>query len=271
MQKQNFIPYIISAAIFIALEIAALSMLRNSGELQDIWISRIGHGVMKGLWGSSQKITNYFSLAETNDALAEENHELLLRIHQLEDALKENGIHSGPAPRNTRRFRFTNASIIKISTNSQHNYFIIDKGKKDGIVNGSGVITPNGAVGIIDAVSDNYSYVISFQNHNMNITARIGRDGRHGPMSWDGIKSNGAILREIPHHLEIVPGDTIYTSGFSSIFPSDIPLGTIRKASIVNGATYDIKVTLFEDFGALRYVTVVENIGDKELRQLEDR
>ena len=61
MQKQNFIPHIISAAIFIALEIAALSMLRNSGELQDIWISRVGHGVMKGLWGSGQKISNYFS------------------------------------------------------------------------------------------------------------------------------------------------------------------------------------------------------------------
>ena len=105
----------------------------------------------------------------------------------------------------------------------------------------------------------------------MSINARIGKDGRHGPMSWDGRSNNGAILREIPHHLEIVPGDTVYTSGFSSIFPSDIPLGTIKKASIVNGATYDINVTLFEDFGAIRYVTVVENIGDKEIRQLEDR
>lgn len=246
-------------------------MLRNSGELQDIWIARMGHGIMKGLWGSGQKISDYFDLKDANNALAEKNHELLLRIHQLEDALRETGIPSGPAPRSTRRFKFTNASIIKISTNSQHNYFIIDKGRKDGIVNGSGVITSNGAVGIIDAVSENYSYVISFQNHNMNLPARIGRDGRHGPMSWDGLKSNGAILREIPHHLEIVPGDTIYTSGFSSIFPSDIPLGTVRKASIVNGATYDINVTLFEDFGALRYVTVVENIGDREIRQLEDR
>ena len=255
MRNFNLIPYILSAAIFIGLEIAALSMLRNSGELQEIWIARVAHGAMKGVWGSGQKISDYFSLAESNAALAEENHELLLRIQHLEETLREHGNLNEPTPRNTKRFRFTSASIVKISTNLQHNYFIIDKGKNDGI----------------DAVSDNYSYVISFQNHNMNVTARIGKDGRHGPMSWDGIRSNGAILKEIPHHLEIVPGDTIYTSGFSSIFPADIPLGTIRKASIVNGATYDINVTLFEDFGAIRYVTIAENIGDKEIRQLEER
>lgn len=226
---------------------------------------------MMGLWGTSQKVSDYFSLAEANTALAEENFELQMRIRQLEEATKEYGIPEGPAPRNTRTFKFTNATIIKISSNTQHNYFIINKGEKDGITEGSGVITQNGAIGIIDAVSESYSYAISFQNYNMNINARIGRDGRHGPMSWNGRSSNGAILREIPHHLEITPGDTVYSSGFSSIFPPDIPLGTIVKASIVNGATYDIDINLFEDFGALRYVTIVENIGDKQISDLENR
>ena len=62
----------------------------------------------------------------------------------------------------------------------------------------------------------------------------------------------------------------MYTSGYSSIFPPDIPLGTAGEAKIVNGATYDIEVTLFEDFGALRYVTIVENIGKEEIEKLED-
>ena len=79
------------------------------------------------------------------------------------------------------------------------------------------------------------------------------------------------MLREIPHHLEITPGDTIYTSGFSSIFPADIPLGTVREAEIVNGATYDIKVDLFEDFGALRHVCIVENVGQEEMNTLEKK
>ena len=64
-------------------------------------------------------------------------------------------------------------------------------------------------------------------------------------------------------------GDTVFTSGYSSIFPPDIPLGTAGEAKIVNGATYDIEINLFEDFGALRYVTIVENIGKEEIEELE--
>lgn len=89
-------------------------------------------------------------------------------------------------------------------------------------------------------------------------------------MCWDGIHSDGAILKEIPHHVEFEKGDTVYTSGFSSIFPPDIPLGTTGESRIVNGATYEIDIKLFEDFGALRYVTIVENMSKDELKDLED-
>ena len=43
------------------------------------------------------------------------------------------------------------------------------------------------------------------------------------------------------------------------------------EAEIVNGATYDIQIELFEDFGALRYVSIVENIGKEEINTLEKR
>ena len=39
----------------------------------------------------------------------------------------------------------------------------------------------------------------------------------------------------------------------------------------MNGATYEIRIRLFEDFGALRYVTIVENMGKEEIKELEER
>ena len=69
--------------------------------------------------------------------------------------------------------------------------------------------------------------------------------------------------------MEFAPGDTVFTSGFSSIFPAGIPLGTIVDSKIVNGATYDIKVSLFEDFSSVRYITIVENTGREEIEELE--
>ena len=272
MRKSSIIPFLINAAIFIIMEIAALNMLRNNNELQDIWISKGSHAFMGTIWGSTQKISDYFSLAKVNDQLAKENFELRVRLAQYEDRdTEDREVSCFTAKGIAGNYRYISAEIVKISTGSGHNYFIIDKGTEDGILEGSGVITGNGAVGIIDAVGSNFSYARSFQNFDMSISARLGKEGSAGPMSWSGKGGSKALLKEIPHHVQFNPGDTVYTSGYSSIFPPDIPLGTVGNATIVNGATYEIEVTLFEDFGALRYVTVVENTGQSEIISLEKR
>ena len=270
MRKGNIIKNVITAAIFIALEIAALAMLNHNGMLQRMWFSEAAQGFMGSIWGSTQKVKDYFHLRSANDSLALENHALRVKVAQMEEAMAAAGAAMPElAEGKTGRYSNIPANIMKISNNSQHNYMIIGKGAADGVVEGSGVITGRGAVGIIDAVSENFSYARSFKNHEMSISARLGRNGAVGPLSWDGRSSTGAILKEIPHHVEFHPGDTVYTSGYSSIFPADIPLGTAGKAKIVNGATYEINVTLFEDFAALRHVTIVENLGREEMKTLE--
>ena len=271
MHKGKIINHLINAAIFIFLEVAALNMLRNNSVLQDNWFSNTGHAFMESIWGISHDIKSYFSLREINDALAIENQELRSKLMAIE-GIMSGSIHdsSVAADGPGRNYRFTPASIEKISNNSQHNYIIIGKGANQGVVKGSGIITGKGAVGIIDAVSENFSYARSFKNHGMNVSARLGKTGAAGPLSWDGIHSNKAILKEIPHHMTFSPGDTVYTSGYSSIFPPDIPLGVIGGAKIVNGSTYEIDVTLFEDYSALRYVTIVEHTGKNEIISLEE-
>ena len=270
MRKGNFIPHVITAAIFIALEVAALAMLNNNGTLQRMWFSEAAQSFMGSVWGSTQKVKDYFHLSSANDSLALENHALRVRVEQLEEDLAASAVQMPVFSKGrTGHYSYIPANIMKISNNTQHNYMIIGKGAADGVTEGAGVITGKGAVGIIDAVSEHFSYARSFKNHEMHISARLGRGGAVGPLSWNGRSSSGAILKEIPHHVEFHPGDTVYTSGYSSIFPADIPLGTAGKARIVNGATYEIDVTLFEDFASLRHVTIVENLGRDEMKRLE--
>ena len=245
-------------------------MLSHNASLQRTWMSEGIHRMMGNVWGFTQKIGDYFSLKAMNDRLAQENFELRLRLAKAEEALTAELKAEIPSGNTAGEYIYIPATIVKISGNTQHNYMILGKGYAQGITEGAGVITGKGAVGIIDAVSENYSYARSFKNHEMSISARLGKEGSVGPLSWDGRSGNNAILREIPHHVEFAPGDTVYTSGYSSIFPPDIPLGTTGAAKIVNGATYEIEVALFEDFGAVRYVTVVENKGHEEMKGLED-
>ena len=270
MRKGKFIYYISTAAIFIILELAALTMLYNNGPLQRTWFGNAGQGFSGWVWGFTQQINDYFSLKEINDSLANDNARLTIMLAGKADSLTRESLAAMlPADNAAGSFRYTPAVIRKISNNTQHNYMILDKGSSDGVKEGNGVITAKGAVGIIEAVSENYSYALSFKNHQMSISARLRKDGPVGTMNWDGKSQNKALLKEIPHHIDLADGDTVYTSGYSSMFPADIPLGTTGASKIVNGATYEIEISLFEDMSSLRYAIIVDNLDDDEIETLE--
>ena len=272
MQRRRTITgTLINTAVFILLEIAALGMLRHGDSLQDLFISRAAHGFLGYFWGVSENISDYASLRTENRHLAEE----ILRLTETITRLEEEA--AAAAARDSAdyttawrgKYEFIPAEVIKNSVNKQHNYLIIGKGSDDGVRPQTGIITSRGVIGIVDAVSRHYSYAISFLNSDSSISARIGKDGSAGPMAWDGKGSGNALLREIPLQVKFEEGDTVYTSGFSTIFPPDIPIGRITGSRIVNGATFEIKVSLFQDFSSVRHVCLVRNRDLDEIMSLE--
>ena len=270
-RERKIFPLIVNAAIFILLEIAALNMLRHNSELQSLWLSRISHTFMAKVWGGSDRLRHYFSLNKENERLAQENAILNQQLKEYRD--REDQSYSDSLTAELKAYGdyvYAPATIVKISRNKQHNYFIINKGSEDGIRPQSGIITNSGVVGIIDAVDKHYSYGLSFMNSDISVSSRIGKEGAVGPLSWDGVSVDKAVLKEIPLQYKYSPGDTVWTSGYSAIFPPDIPLGVTGGSKIVNGAVNEIEVHLFENFTALRFVTVVENIGRDELISLEN-
>lgn len=270
-QKRTITGFLLNTAVFILLEIAALGMLRHGNALQDLFIARVAHGFLGRVWGLTEAVSDYASLRKHNEQLAGE----ILRLTEIITCLEsEVAISAGrdssafvSAWRD--RYEFIPAEVVKNSINKQHNYLIIGKGSDDGVKPQTGIITSNGVIGIVDAVSKHYSYAISFLNSDSSISARIGKDGAAGPMAWNGKGTGTALLREIPLQMRFEEGDTVYTSGFSSIFPPDIPLGRIAGSKIVNGATFEIEVKLFQDFSAVRHVCLVRNLELDEILSLE--
>ena len=270
-RERKIFPMVITAAIFILLEIAALNMLRHNSEVQNLWLARISHSFMAKAWGSSENFRHYLSLNKENERLAAENAVLNQQLKEYRD--RDDQTYSEYLSSEFKAygdFIFAPATIVKMSRNKQHNYFIINKGSEEGVRPQSGIITGKGVVGIIDAVDSHYSYGMSFMNTGISVSSRIGREGAVGPLSWDGVSVDKALLKEIPLHFKYSPGDTVWTSGYSAIFPADIPLGIAGGSRVVNGAVNEIEVHLFENFTALRFVTVVENIGRDEIINLEN-
>lgn len=258
-----------NAVILIALEVTALVLLVNNGKMQQIWMMRVSHGFAAKTWGVSQDISNYFSLKKQNDELASENHRLEALVRDYRQTLERSDKSLEPVLADDG-FLYTPAKVIKSGTNSQHNYLILDKGRNDGISENSGIITSKGVIGIVDAVSDHYSYAISFLNTEVSISSRLGESGTVGPLSWDGMNPDGALLKEISLQYKFAPGDTVYTSGYSVLFPPDIPLGTAGEARIINGATNEIKIKLFQNHSAVKYVTIVRNTRAAEIQEIEE-
>ena len=260
--------------LFIAIEAICIAMAANNGIVQQYKIVEAIREVESVFWEAGSNIKAYSQLKSINADLANHNTSLLeenIRLKrelaavkgaQLADSLINSGLLADTS------YKYDWAKVIKNSINTHHNYIVIDKGRKDGVCEDMGVITPNGVVGIIRAVGENHAFVFSFLNHKQQISAKLSNNTAFGPLAWDGDNIGYASLSEIPQHVAVAPGDTVYTSGYSSFFPADIPIGIAESSKIVNGMHRNVKVKLLQDFRLLDYVIVVKNNYFNEIESL---
>lgn len=256
---------IINAAVFIFLEVASFCMLAAGDSVQNVWIGRGFTNIKAAVWGRIDGIGRYFSLNRENQRLAEENRVLMSAL-----AKGKTCNHSSPAFVSHGNYSFRNADVVTMTTGSQHNYLIMDKGLADGVEVDDGVVTSQGVIGVIAGVSEHFSYAISYANSEMAISAKIGAKESIGSLKWSGYRSDESILSGIPIHTDVEIGDTVWTSGFSSIFPAGIPLGTVKGKTIESGSTAEFTLHLLEDFRNVHHVFIVKNLDRKEIKDLEN-
>ena len=249
--------------LFILLEAACIYMIGHNGIAQQYRLLGTIRQIQGFFWEKQSALQEYSSLKKENERLALENTRLMQDLYIYKELAGEKDLEGTGYP-----FSFITAKVIKNTVNTTHNYIIIDKGSKDGVEVDMGVITPNGVIGITRGVSENYSYVLSFLNSNQQVSARIGRDGAFGPLSWNPARHGMALLGEIPQHVQMNLQDTVYTSGFSSFYPPDIPIGTVQGSKTVNGVHLSIDVKLLQEFRQLKYVMVVKNNNREEKEKL---
>lgn len=268
--KTSVKPILVSILTFIILEGAALWMMSGSSYFQRARLNEAYIQVEKKFLNTNSNISYYLTLNRANAVLAEENSQLrntLSKYQALLDTLSRKDSISIPVP-DSSLFTYIQARVIGNSTNKSHNYIIINKGRKAGVKEDMGVISANGVVGVVNAVSDNYAHIISLLNIKQSVSARIANSGAFGPLIWNGVSTTHAVLTEIPQHIKFHMGDSVVTSGFSAIFPPEIPLGKIVGSKIVLGTHHEIRVKLFQDFKTLKFVNVVVNNNRSEIDSL---
>lgn len=256
--------------LFIVLQITCFHLIVNYNNGQrEIFINSTNL-LTRSLNSRVDRIENYLKLGEVNDSLQTQNAALLKQLINANVNLQLSAIDSITA--DSAQYQVIPVEICNATFFLKNNSLTLCAGSNDGIEKDMGIISKQGIVGIVKKTSPNRSLVLSLLNTQTNISCAIKRNHAHGSLVWSGEEPNVMDLTEIPKHLSIEVGDTVITSGYSTIFPRGIEVGKVENFSLADGSnTYRIKVRLFNDPSTVDIVYAIKNNLAEEQKNLEQQ
>ncbi len=159
-------------------------------------------------------------------------------------------------------YNYVNATVVNRNIGYWYNTLNIDKGSKNGIVEGDAVITSSGLIGKIISVS-NFSSTVKLLTTNEisnKISVKVGLDGKYqyGLLIGYDRELNIYKVEGVTDSNSVKEGDIVTTTGLTDYFPSGLIIGKVSK--IVKDE-YDlnsiVEVTPSVNFENISIVTVL--------------
>ncbi len=258
IRYKNFLLYILLMIIAFAFTVQSHSYHQSRFFNSSNWLTG-------GIYGTFYGINTYFDLDDENERLLKENQRLrsLLFNQDTSPNIKLDSTNL--------KYTIVTGQVIKNSYAENRNYITINRGEKDSVKQDMGVITDLGILGIVENTSRNFATIQSILNTKSNINAKLKNTDHFGSLIWDAKTYNVVQLIDIPRLVPLHIGDTIVTGAMSSIFPENIPIGTIKKYDLdTSKSFYRIDVSLFNDMTNIKNVYIINNLNRKEILELEE-
>jgi rod shape-determining protein MreC len=128
--------------------------------------------VTSEFYAHADELKGYLSLRQVNDQLARENAELRnqLRSSKYADSVAKHVVNDTIYK---QQYEYIEAKVINNSVNKRNNYLTINRGSKDGIGKGMGVITGAGIVGKVVLVGEHVSIVQSLLHKDSRFSVML--------------------------------------------------------------------------------------------------
>jgi rod shape-determining protein MreC len=255
--------------LFIIFEVSALLIYIKYNSFQKATFINSSTSVTGNLYARISEFKSYLSLKDNNDSLARENARLR---NQLKSSLYADTLNKHKVSDTVykQQYEYIVARVINNSTNRANNYLTINKGSKQGITKGIGVICNSGLVGKVVFVSDHFSVIQSLLHKDSQFSAMLATNKEIGSIQWsDEFNPHKGLLRDVSNNAVPKVGEKVVTSGYS-LFPVGIPIGTISSLKTKGGGVaLNMDVALAVDFTKLQYVYVIVNKFAAEQTGLE--
>jgi rod shape-determining protein MreC len=264
----NFVLLFKEYAVFSLLLVVSLVLMALNDNTQ----IRHVRGVATVAFGIAQNqlafVPRYFSLRRENDLLRRTNVDLADEASQLREAKLENDrLRRLLGFKETSRYPLMAAKVVGKNLTLLRNTLTLNAGKLDGVMPRMPVVGDGGLVGVVSNVSDHYSVVRILYNADFRASAKNQRARVDGILAWDG---DDLLLTNVAKNLDVVVGDTLVTSDYSSTYPPNIRIGTVSGVADQQGSLFKrVLVLPGVDFVKLEEVFIVSFVPDSERLDLE--
>ncbi len=270
-----FIRQFFNFFLFLVLMGFSLGILINYNKTYNAVFSNIANETTGSVGAQYNKVEYYFRLKKTNEELVAENAALrgLLKSSSenpdTSSVIKIDSLLKDTLGR-VRKFQFFPAKVVNNDVSDQNNYITLYRGSKQGVTTDMGVIGPQGIVGKVILVSNNYCRVMSVLNRNSKVSAMTKKGFYTGLADWDGKDPRYITLHNIPKSAKVKIGDSVLTSNLSGSYPPGIMVGTVTsiQGDPASGF-FELKLKTATDFYSLQYAYLVNNMIWAEQKELE--
>lgn len=255
--------------LFLIFEISSVIIYVKYNAFQKASLINSSNQFTGKLYTQINGLYDYLSLKEVNDSLARENARLrnqqkssfyidTVAKHKLNDTVYKT------------QYEYIAAKVINNSLNHSYNYITINRGRKDGITVGMGVICSSGIVGKVVNVTEHLANVQSMLNKDSRFSVMLAKNREIGYIRWgDDLNPTKGLLMDVPNNAQPKLGEMVVTSGYS-LFPQGIPVGRLTNLHPKGGSiSLNMEVTFSVDFTKLQYVDVVDYKFSQEQAGLE--
>jgi len=265
----SFLVRYFTVILFLGLQALAFYLIYRSQPYQHSTLYALQAEWSGYILETYDNISNYFKLGQINHNLALENATLrsanknaYFSIYSQKDTVRDTLYR--------QQYSYLEAQVVNSSHTKQNNYITLNKGKVHGVKPDMGVLSTNGIIGVVKDVSAHYCTVIPIIHSKSLLSVDFKRNPFFGTLSWDGKNYRMAQLSDIPREAKFTIGDTIVSSQRSLAFPPGIPVGIVEDyKQNPEDLSFLVSVRLAENFAALDYVYIIDNMMRLERETLE--
>jgi len=150
---------------------------------------------------------------------------------------------------------FIMARVVDRKFSDRENMLVINAGWSRGVKQDMTVLVPQGLVGRVIAVSENYAKVMPIIHTDFKASVVSDSSNTMGILSWKGGSEGFAQVEHIPISSRLKVHERMLTSDFSTFAIRGVPVGRVARIK-PDKLFYNIDLRLAVDFSSLTYVLV---------------